>query len=268
MNQNPSSEKQGRYARPSLERSKPIRTAGGLYRTAAGARPGVGGVPLIAAQDAVVAAVRMAYRVAEAQIDRSSRLARRLREAGDRAVGARSDRKAVDATEQLILRAVMGALAWLEGLADERDPVRRLMTAQYRMAGSMFGLTPSGAPGSPRRDAPGGAPRSTDATPASPPQPGGSNVTLPPLKIVLKGDKRPVQIRRYDVESGVSHKNPDLKFFSDAGVASTFKADLAIEADGRATLALWIHSDANPGVWKTAVCDGEDVQIGVIEIEL
>ncbi len=88
---------EARWLRPQLERSKPIRTAGGFYRTAEGGRPGLGGVPLTAAEDSVVAAVRMAYNVAEAQIERSARLARRLREAGDRAIGARSDRKAVDA---------------------------------------------------------------------------------------------------------------------------------------------------------------------------
>ena len=47
------------------------------------------------------------YKVAEAQIDRSARLARRLREAGDQAVGPRSDRQALDATEQLVFRAMM-----------------------------------------------------------------------------------------------------------------------------------------------------------------
>jgi hypothetical protein len=261
MNQNPSSEIQERWSRPQLERSRPIRTA-------EGARPGVGGVPLIAAQDAVVAAVRMAYRVAEAQIDRSTRLARRLREAGDRAVGARSDLKAVDATEQLIFRAVMAALAWLEGLADERDPVRRLMAAQYRMAGSMFGLTPSGAPGSSRRDAPDGAPRSADATPASRPQPGGSTGAAPPIKVILKGDKRPVRIKRYDVESGAPRKIPGLEFFSEADIENTPKADLAIEPDGHASIEFAITRAAKPGVWKAAVCDAEDVQIGVIEIEI
>ena len=135
--------------RPQLERSKPIRTAGGFYRTAEGGRPGVAGVPLTAAEDSVVAAVRMAYNVAEAQIERSARLARRLREAGDRAVGARSDRKAVDAVEQLMVKAIQGALVWLERTADDPDPVKRLLVAQYRLAGSMFGLTPSDAPRSP-----------------------------------------------------------------------------------------------------------------------
>ena len=92
------------WARPPLARDRPVRTAGGLFRTAqgtsAGINTGLGGVPLIATEDAVVAAVRLAYKVADAQIDRSARLAQRLREAGDRAVGARSDRKAIDATEQ------------------------------------------------------------------------------------------------------------------------------------------------------------------------
>ena len=125
---------QERWSRPQLERTKPIRTAGGFYRTAERGQNGLGGVPLIAAEDAVVTAVRLAYQVAETQIERSARLARRLRDAGDRAVGARSDRKAVDATEQMIVRAMMGALTWLEGVGGERDPFKRLMVAQYRLA--------------------------------------------------------------------------------------------------------------------------------------
>ena len=45
-----------------------------------------------------------ADRVAEAQIDRSARLARRLREEGDRAVGPGSPEKALDATERGVFR--------------------------------------------------------------------------------------------------------------------------------------------------------------------
>ena len=116
---------------------------------------------MAATEDTVVAAVRMAYRVAEAQI-RSARLAQRLRESGDRAVGARSDRKAIDATEQLIVRAMMSGLAWVEGLAGDRDVLRRLLVAQNKIQSgvveSILGFPPGAS-----RSPPGAA---SDAAPA------------------------------------------------------------------------------------------------------
>ena len=109
-------------------------------------RPSVKSVPLTEAEDAIVAAVRMAYGVASAQVERSGRLAQRLREAGDREIGERSDRKAIDATEQLVFRAMMSALGWLEGLAAEGDsPLKRLVLAQYRILGSVLGIDPGEA---------------------------------------------------------------------------------------------------------------------------
>jgi len=259
---------QARWSRPQLERSKPIRTAGGFYRTAEGGRPGVGGVPLTAAEDSVVAAVRMAYNVAEAQIERSARLARRLREAGDRAIGPRSDRKAVDAVEQLMLKAIQGAIVWLERTADDPDPVKRLLVAQYRLAGSMFGLTPSGAPRSPVGDAPERAAQSVDAAAPSRPEPGVSYAPAGLLKVVLNGEfRRPVRITRYEVASGALRS--EVQFYSVADIQSDpLKADLVIDAGGRSALSLETSRLAKPGLWKAAVCDSENVQIGVIEIEL
>jgi hypothetical protein len=259
---------QAPWPRPQLERSRPVRTAGAFYRTAEGAGPGVGGVPLVAAQDAVVAAVRMAYKVAEAQIDRSARLARRLRDAGDRAVGARSDRKAVDATEQLIFRAMMSALAWLEGTAADPDPVKRLMTAQYRLAGSILGLTPSEAARTSGRDSATAAPRSAEAAAASPPQPPGSNAPAAPLTIVLKGaSKRPVRPQFYQ---GVNGKPAGkVLFYSTADIKTDpLPADFIVDDKGRGVLSLDIAGDTLPGVWRGAICDDQSVQIGLIEIEL
>jgi hypothetical protein len=256
---------QARWSRPQLERSKPIRTAGGFYRTGEGGRPGVAGVPLTAAEDSVVAAVRMAYNVAEAQIERSARLARRLREAGDRAIGPRSDRKAVDAVEQLMLKAIQGALVWLERTADDPDPVKRLLVAQYRLAGSMLGLTPSGAPRSSGGDAPERAAQSVDA---AAPSRAASYAPAGLLKVVLKGEfRRPVRITRYEVASGALRS--EVQFYSVADIQSDpLKADLVIDAGVRDALSLEIPRLAKPGLWKAAVCDSENVQIGVIEIEL
>jgi hypothetical protein len=209
----------------------------------------------------------MAYRVAEAQIARSTRLAERLRETGDRAVGAPSDQKAVDATEQLIFRAVMAGLAWLEGLADERDPVRRLMAAQYKIAGSVFGLNRPEASESSRagtRDGErlGGA---ADAPPPLQPKPTGS---LAWMKVVLKGDKRPVRVKRYEVLARAPAKITDLQFFNSADARKTLNAALAVTIDGQVTLEFLQLSGADPGSWKAAVCDEQNVQLGVIEIEL
>ena len=132
------------WARPQLEDAGPIRNASGFFRTAEGDGSALGGVPLVAAEDAVVAAVRMAYKVADAQLQRSARLAERLRKAGDRAVGEGSERKALDASEQLVFRAMMSGVEWLEAAAAERkSPLKRLMTAQYMLMGSMLGLGPA-----------------------------------------------------------------------------------------------------------------------------
>jgi hypothetical protein len=279
MNQNAPLEDKKRWSRPQLDRTKPNRSAGGLYRTAEGGRPGVGGIPLAATEETVVATVRMAYRVAEAQIDRSTRLAQRLREAGDRAVGARSDRKAVDATEQLIQRAAMSVLAWVEGLADNRDVLRRLMIAQNKIQNniveSILGF-PLGAPGSPRATAPDGAAHAADvpATSVTDIQNdsteqglGASNRRMP--KIVLKGLKRPVRIRRYELAVAAPDQNPGLQFFSDADINSLpLDAQLDIKPDGTATLEVTMRRDASPGLWKAAICDVHDVQIGIVELIL
>ena len=107
-----------------------------------------GGVPLDSVESAVTAAVRMGYKVAAAQIERTARIARRFRDAGDQAAGARrdqgesSERKALDASEQLIFKALMAGLGWLEGVAaDNGNPVRRIAAAQFQMLGAMLGLS-------------------------------------------------------------------------------------------------------------------------------
>jgi len=137
------------------------------------------------------------------------------------------------------------------------------------MAGSMFGLTPSEASDSSRRDKRDKAPPERDAAPSSPKEPGGLSVPSPPLKVVLTTNKRPVRINHYQVASGVSEEKTDLEFFNAADMKSApLEAKLAVEADGRASLEIAIRRDAKSGLWKAAVCDAHRVQIGVIEIEL
>ena len=52
------------WKRPNVSRTGPVRSAGGFYRTSQSGRA-LGGVPLTTSEDAVVAAVRLAYDVAE-----------------------------------------------------------------------------------------------------------------------------------------------------------------------------------------------------------
>jgi hypothetical protein len=261
-----SPEELARFSRPQLDRAGPIRTAGGLYRTAESGQGALGGVPLTAAEDAVVAAVRMAYRVADAQVDRSARLAQRLRDAGDRAVGPRSDRQALDASEKLVFKSLMGALAWLEAAAAQGDtPLRRILVAQYKMLGSLFGLTtPTGHATEFAGQAAEAAGRADGARRGR----HGPGDEAAAVRIVLKGEvKRPVWIRRWRVAAS-SALTVQVSFYNGEKLEHELKGVVAIDAQGAATLTLSPDRQTPSGRWRGAVCDAADVQIGVVEIEL
>src|SRR6266508_509068 len=161
-------------ARRPLKRTAPDRRAGNYFRSAAEDGKGkdgkaIGGIPLNSTEASVVAAVRMAYEVAEVQIDRSARLARRLRDAGDQAAGPHSSRQALDATERLVFRAMMAFLGWLEtAAADNGNALKRLAAAQYRLLGALLGVTPSEPPKSQRARAPETASGRADARKSAP----------------------------------------------------------------------------------------------------
>ena len=78
-------------------RTGPRRSAANFYRSASGSGVVIGGVPMDTVEDAVTAAVRMGYKIAQAQIDRTTRIAQRFKDAGERAAGPHSDRQALDA---------------------------------------------------------------------------------------------------------------------------------------------------------------------------
>jgi hypothetical protein len=253
------------WSRPQIDRERPNRRVGGFYRTAEDGRAGVGGVPLTAAEDAVVAAVRLAYNVAEEQIERSTRLGRRLREAGDRAVGPGSDRETVDATEKLLFDAAMSALTWVEALAaEEGSPAKRLVTAQYRILGSLLGVTPQ----KPSREA-----KKQETSPASqfpmPQGPGLQDRAPPSVKVVLQGEcKRPVQLHRFDRLREAPFESP-IHFYSVEQIESeVMTARLTVDPKGSATLTIEVGRHAVPGRWKAAICDPEGMQLGIIEVEL
>jgi hypothetical protein len=254
------------YSRPELPRRSPKRTAGGFYRTPDGGGTGLNGrgVPLHAAEDAVVATVRLAYKVADAQVERSARLASRLRQAGDRAVGEQSERQALDAAESLVLRAMLSGLSWLEGVADDKAPLRRLMTAEYRMIGSLLGLGSTDGPT--RRDQAASAKQAEQA----PAQPAGSQADLlvAPRATVKHTDPsaRYVNVRTLQVDRETIDSQVIYFHGLERNTGGPFKGELLIN-QGAATLTVDPPNEAPAGHWRAAVCDNA-VQIGFVEIEI
>ena len=261
----------GLWVRDPPPRTAPDRTVGGFYRTAENAGMTLGGIPLVDAEDAVVAAVRMAYRVAEAQIDRSARLAQRLRTAGESAVGDDPARQSVDATEKLLFNAAMSGLGWLENIAAEGDtPIKRLFAVQYRMRGAMLGLIDPSAP--PRPD-PGHA--SVPATPPAPaagdaqPQPSRVSRNTGSIRVVHLFDRgRAVRVVAWDLSArGETHARPTF-YAVERPDSNGLASEFTLTDEGAATLRLGVDAKVLPGRWRAAVCDAARVQVGWIEIEV
>lgn len=251
------------YRRPSLERSAPLRGAGQMYRSAEGPGTALGGVPLSSAEDAVVAAVRMGYRVAQAQVDRAARIGERMRQAGERAVGAEPERQAVDATERLVSKALLTTLEWLEGLAAEPgSPLRRYATTQYKLLGALLGLqVDAAAPAAP-----------ASAAPSEPPtarEPARERARRGVKVMHRDGARRAVQPLRLHLDRPVEDSLHHLLFYGAAHCAgSVFQADLEFAAGQAAVLHITTAADSPAGIWKAAICAPDGEQLGWIEIEL
>ena len=252
-------------ARPT--RGGPKRGAGGMYRTAEGKPPAQGGVPLNTANAAVVAAVRLAYEVAEAQVERSTRLARRLREAGDQQAGPYSDSQALDATERLVMKTLLSGLEWWEGsVAEGRCPVKRLAAAEYRMLGTILGFAAPDGETKKAGTAPDPAPPTPDR--AQERKPARTETALP---VVLRGEKK--NRRRVVVQACDLSSTQDLDttvFFHCAEHAGEepIDATLDVDADGTPRLLIEIRPGVPAGRWACAVCDRDGVQVGSIELLL
>jgi hypothetical protein len=214
----------------------------------------------------------MAYKVAETQIDRSARLARRLREAGDQLTGQRSDKQALDATERLVFRTMMTVLGWVEAAAtDNGNPLRRLGAAQYQLLGAMLGLTPAQPAPRPEARAPGG--------PAAPSDPGRSGRSAPadqgpprfPVRIQHVGpDRRAVHVRAWEYAENfrIGTAIP-VTFYNVAQPSRRPLTGEVVIGDRRSvTLKLTASSATPAGRWRAALCDADGLQIGRIEIVL
>src|SRR5262245_26960908 len=130
------------YKRPLLQARGPNRSPGGYYRAAAGKNGGplFAGVPLQVTEDAVVAAVRAGYRIADAQIERGMRIAEDLRGAAQR-VGTGDASDLLRNAEALAQRSALLGIDWLETLAAlPSGPLRQMLTTQSRLLSGLIGL--------------------------------------------------------------------------------------------------------------------------------
>lgn len=260
----------GRWARRPVLRTRPIRSAGGFYRTAEGKGRAYGGVPLHAANDALVAAVRLAYKVAEDQVDRSTRLAQRLREAGDRAVGQRSDRQAMDALENLVMKTLMSGLAWWEAsVAEGRCPVKRLAAAEYQMLGSMLGL---GAAAGKKRSEREQTRSSTEPQdePHSRSVPRGQSFRRE-LTIVHDGPpqhRRPVILHHWELMAAEAGEYPLVFHHSQSDVQQTIEGCFVHAPGSAARLRVTLTAQVPAGRWRAVICDQQGVQQGYVEVEI
>jgi hypothetical protein len=262
----------GWFERPRPARTAPHRGAANFYRAAPGDATGAaGGVPLDSVEAVLVAAVRTGYKIAEAQVDRSARLAQRLRQAGDRAAGPGSDRQALDATEQLVFRAMMSGLGWFEGVAADRgNPLRRAASAQYRLLGSLLGLTssdePEARPGAPE-------PSSTHARGSDPPRPTSRASRRPravesPQIRHTGSERRPVRVRQWELGPDTPPGDYRVVLYGPDAATGTIDGVLTVRRRHVAVLTLETRRDAKRGVWRAAVCDEPGTQVGYIEVEL
>ena len=261
------------WTRPILDRATPERGAGGFYRASSDHRGHAGGVPLTSANAAMVAAVRLAYDVADAQIERSNRLARRLRGAGDSIVGPNSDTQALDGAERLITNAVLSGLEWWEtSVAQGRCPTTRLIGAEYRLLGKILGFDapspvppaagPPSAPSPPAPDAVG--------QPAVQPGPPASAAGPPQWDLVIAHLSVPEE-RRAVSESTLkltADGDPVAELYFFASAHADLKRMAEVKLDDRTLLLKIKTKDWPPGHWRAAVCNTDNVQLGVIEIVL
>ncbi len=251
----------GRYRRPALVRTRPDRHFSGYYRSAENGDGG-GEIPR-SAEQAIVQAVRMAYRVAEEQISRSARLASRLKRAGDAEAGPDGDRQALDALARLALKAAMAGLGWMEAAAAEPgSPLRRAASAQYHLVGSLLGLSANGNVAPAHEPPPEAAPAPRAPVGARPP---------PKTRIVYAADaaRRPVLDQRERLQDLPDASAFDAHFYSaTARAAEPITGTLETGTAGERTLRLPMRADCQAGWWAAAICSPDGTLLGHVEIRL
>lgn len=253
------------WSRPLAARTHPNRQAGGYYRTADRQVGGqaLRGVPLTQAEDAAVAAVRMAYGIADAQIERGMRVARQLRGAAARQGSNPAD--ALGATERLVEKAMLAALEWMEGAATSPEhPVRRLASAELRLLARLLGL----AAGAGKPD--GGSASPAPAAASGPATGGPGASTLRIVNTAPPRSRRPVRLVAFDHEALGEPLQLNAVYFHRQEAAADEPPLAARWAwDGKAaTLTLEVGGATPRGRWLAGLYDAQDAQRGVIELQL
>ena len=265
----------GRWKRKNPGPTSPDRSFGGFYRTSDSKLQGkdLRGFPLQTAEDAVVAAVRMGYGVVDTQINRGLDMARRLRGAADRA-GVGDTKSVLDVTEDLLTRGALLGLEMIESATNQPGhPLRRLLTAELRMLGSLFGLRleDRAAEAGGDRAKPEGGRRGAPVEERSP----AAGRRAPRVRILHKkgSSKRAVTVDRLEIDVPIARGTTQhkLKFHLRVPPAAgqTFDADLTLNGNEPAVLAVVTTDTQTSGRWRAGICtesDGE--QIGVIDISL
>lgn len=264
------------WARPGVPNPHPDRSFGGLYRTAEHEERGetFGGIPLQTAEDAVIAALRTGYRVADEQVERGRRIASRLRGAAERA-GSDGLGDAVDGVEQLITKLVQSGLQFVEeAVRDPRHPIRRLASAELSLLGQLLGLRLASTerPADPRQS-PAAEPESTAAGGSGAGRAGSSPVDRRAESIRVRhldaSVARAVRVVKWDVERESVYDGAVVIFHCldvDADV-EPMRATLE-RRDGQTLLCVNAQRTNRAGRWRAAVLDPQRVQVGSIEIEL
>jgi hypothetical protein len=186
-------------------------------------------------------------------------------------VGPRSDRQALDATERLVFRSMMAFLGWVESAASDRsNPLKRLAIAEYRLLGSVLGLSSpeeSAAPAGPARDRGGRRPEGPAPAPAAEPQAGPRY----PVRIRHAGaERRAVRVCAWEYAGDTSiPATIAVRFYHvEQAHRTPLEGEVAIAGRRAVTLALATPPSAPAGRWRAALCDRTGFQVGSIEIAL
>jgi hypothetical protein len=144
-------------------------------------------------------------------------------------------------------------------MLEDESPLKRLMVAQYDLVGSALGLMAKAQNVGEGSGDDGNTLRAANWN---------DYASLCGVKIVLKGVKRPVRLRCFEMAEGVSEYAARLQFFCVSDLdCDPMEADLVIAASG-VSLTIMTQRGLPSGCWRAAVCNSADEQIGFIEIEL